>query len=187
MSELEMNTENELETLKIRADKMGITYHPNIGLASLKTKVEAKLNTVAEKDPTAPVNKSAAMSKAQYDKIKTTNSRKTAGALVRIMVTCMNPDKKKWPGEIFSVGSPKLGTFKKFVPFNSPEGYHVPQIILEMMQERKFSQYREEKRGRNTVTVSYLVPEFAINILPNLTTQEIKDLANQQAASGSLN
>ena len=46
MSELETTKPlDELATLKERADKMGITYSPNIGIEKLKEKINAALGT----------------------------------------------------------------------------------------------------------------------------------------------
>ena len=40
---------DELTTLKARADLMGVTYHPNIGLEKLRAKVNATVEPEAEK------------------------------------------------------------------------------------------------------------------------------------------
>ncbi len=193
MSELDINPDQkkeELDTLKARATTMGIDFHPNIGLTKLKEKIQTRFDAVMDQDDSVVKDvkvEDGPMTEAQYAKVRSKNARKTAGALVRIQVTCMNPDKKKWKGEIFSVGSSKIGTFKKFVPFGIEAGYHVPQIILDMMKERQFSMFKEVPGPKgNMITKSYLVPEFAIAVLPQLTTAELKDLANQQAASGSV-
>jgi hypothetical protein len=94
----------------------------------------------------------------------------------------MNPNKKDWPGEILSISNRVIGTIKKFVPFNTEVGYHVPAAILRLVQERKYQAFKEiklpngqkQKRG-------HLVKEFAIEILDPLTPQELKDLAQRQA------
>jgi hypothetical protein len=109
-------------------------------------------------------------------------NRKSAGRLIRCRIQCMNPAKKDWPGEIFSVGSAKLGTFKKFVPFNSPEPYHLPQIIYDMLVEKKCTVFYTERDERgNKIRKGRLVNEFAIEVLPPLTKNELSDLARTQA------
>jgi hypothetical protein len=97
----------------------------------------------------------------------------------------MNPMKKEWPGEMFSAGSAKLGTFKKYVPFDG-NPYHIPQIIYDMIQERKCSTFYTERdeRGREK-RVSRLIKEFAIEDLAPLTSQELEDLAKVQALRGT--
>ena len=101
---------------------------------------------------------------------------------MRCRIQCMNPAKKDWPGEIFSVGSAKLGTFKKFVPFNNPEPYHIPQIIYDMLVEKKCTVFYTERDDRgNKIRKGRLINEFAIEVLPPLTRDELSDLARQQA------
>lgn len=108
--------------------------------------------------------------------------------LVRIRVQCMNPNKKEWPGEIFTVGNTAVGTIKKFVPFNTGsddvEGYHVPQMILTMMQQRE-CQVFFTKKSKNGVKVRQgrMIKEFAIEVLPDLSEQELRELARRQAVA----
>ena len=116
--------EDELTTLKAKADVMGIKYHPNIGLETLKGKIEdhaAENVSVGEVTPVAskPANKNQA------------SAKKEASRLVRVMVTCMNPMKNEWEGEIFSAGNSVVGTYKKYIPFGVE--WHVPTIILKMI------------------------------------------------------
>ena len=113
--------------------------------------------------------------------------RNNANELVRINVTCMNPAKKEWAGEIFTVGNNAVGTIKKFVPFNTEDGWHVPRMILQVMQARQCQIFYTEKQ-KNGVKVrkGKLIKEFGIEILPPLTEEELEELARRQAmASGS--
>lgn len=105
-----------------------------------------------------------------------------AEKLVRIRVTCMNPAKKEWHGEIFTTGNSAVGTLRKFVPFNNDEGWHVPQMILNMIQERQ-CQVFVNKKTQNGVTVreGKLIKEFAVEIMPDLTPAELRELARRQA------
>ncbi len=113
--------------------------------------------------------------------------RKEASRLVRCRITCMNPAKQNWTGEIVSVGSAKMGTFKKFIPYNSPEPYHIPHIIYQELKERKCRIGHIVKLPNGQEVNRYkLVPEFSIEVLPPLTPEELKELARRQAlASGS--
>tara|TARA_R110000851_G_scaffold249018_1_gene401546 strand:- start:207 stop:767 length:561 start_codon:yes stop_codon:yes gene_type:complete len=164
---------SELDTLRGRADQLGIDYRHNTGVEKLRKLVNAKLTPVAEE---------VKVPATQTEQQKVAQIRKEAAALVRIRVTCMNPNKKNWEGEIFSVGSAKLGTFKKFVPFDAPDGWHVPQIIFNMIKERKCSIfYNFTSPSGAKSRKSKLVPEFSIDILPALTEKELNNLARQQA------
>lgn len=111
---------------------------------------------------------------------------KEATKLVRIRVTCMNPAKKEWEGEIFTVGNSVIGTHKRFVPFNADEGWHVPQIMLDMIKNRECQVFITEKSKHGvSVRRGKLIKEFAVEVLPPLTEEELKDLAQRQAMAGT--
>lgn len=189
---------DELSLLKQRADLMGIVYHPNIGTDKLKAKIQEKLDT--------PVNKSAPVSKEEFETIQAADEtgdvftqekgrtptqiamelRKECLRLVRVRVTNMNPLNANRKGDIFSVGNSQIGFIKKFVPYNSDVGYHVPQILLTQMQSKKFMTHYEVKVGNKTVKRHRLIPELAIEILPPLTTQELQELKQRQLMAGGL-
>jgi hypothetical protein len=108
--------------------------------------------------------------------------RRQANELVRIRVTCMNPAKKDWAGEIFTTGNSSVGTLRKFVPFNAEEGWYVPRMILQVMQERQCQIFVNGKSKNGVKTREpKLIKEFAIEVLPDLTEIEIKELARRQA------
>lgn len=109
-------------------------------------------------------------------------NKHNAGRLVRIRLTCMNPNKKNWTGEIISAGSAKVGTFKKFIPFNSEEPYHVPWILYQELKDRKCRIGTTVKLPNGMeVNRNKLINEFAIEILPPLTKQELEELKQRQA------
>jgi hypothetical protein len=164
MSELDQT--NELEVLKDRADTMGIKYHPNISVEKLRERINEQLESGTE---TKTVKK---------------DSRFGDGLeLVRVNITCMNPAKKDWSGEIITGGNSQIGTVRKFVPFNTENGWHVPKVIFNILKERKFQAFRNVS-GKNGITVrqGYMVNEFAIEELPPLTKEELAQLQKEQAA-----
>jgi len=174
--------EDELSSLKERATKMGITFHPKIGLEKLRGKV------------TQVINSEAAKAKAKVTPIKEETKgqrinrlRKEASALVRIRVTCMNPNKKNHEGEVFTVSNSVVGTHRKYVPFNAENGWHVPKMLLGVIQERQCQIFVKAKdfRGRD-VAKGKLIKEFAVEILDPLTMDELEDLKTQQALANNL-
>jgi len=196
----------ELIALKARADTIGLKYHPKIGLIKLKERVNEQLNKpaeevikekvqekVAEKHidmlPDAPQTETyQKTSRKESASARKVRLRKQAGKLIRIRVTCMNPVKKAWEGEIFTVSNSVVGTFKKFVPFNVDNGWHIPQMMLDMLQERKFVEHfisGKDSRGR-PIKRHRLVREFAIEIMDPLTLKELDDLRRQQAMAGTI-
>ena len=94
----------------------------------------------------------------------------------------MNPAKAEWDGEIFVAGNSLIGSIKKFVPFNADDGWHVPNIILQMLRERQCQIFVTEKDSRgNKIRKGKLIREFAIEVLEPLTEEELHDLAQRQA------
>ena len=207
--------QDELASLKQRADLMGLKYHPSISAAKLAEKISAHLQgdtqaeqaadadlsaadqaTTAVADPSVPAAVASGAIKAienkdtgetTYALNETPNQKRQrlrmqANELVRIRVACMNPTKKDWAGEIFTTGNSAVGTLRKFVPFNSEEGWYVPRMILQVMQERQCQIFVNGK-SKNGIKIreSKLIKEFAIEILPDLTESEIKELARRQA------
>jgi hypothetical protein len=171
--------ESELESLKATAKRMGIRFHPSSGVDSLKAKINEQMgmedtDPLADDEPEveAPVETAAAMRK----RVKAEATR-----LVRIRITCMNPAKKEWDGEIFTTGNSVTGSMKKYVQFDTE--YHVPHMMLTMIQSRMCQVFHTvtDKRTRQKVRKGKLVKEFAVEVLPDLTAEELKDLALQQA------
>ena len=167
---------DELATLKARADTLGIQYHPSIGVEKLREKVNGALmnegTTEVKEDPVASQRK---------------KDRDEASKLVRLRLTCMNPNKKEWDGEFITAGNAVIGSFTKFVPFNAPDGWHVPNIIYQQLRDREcqvFTTVRDSKG--NSTRKGKLIKEFSIEILPPLTAEELHDLAQRQAMAKSI-
>lgn len=184
----EAEAPSELDSLKARATLLGIQFHPSIGLEKLREKVNAKLN-----DEPEPGDEPESKDQGESKQEDTAEVEETAGQkrvrlkrealkLVRVRITCMNPFKKEWEGEIITAGNSGVGTVKRYVPFNNEEGWHVENIILEQLRERKCQIFVTEKDSRgNKVRKGKLIREFAIEILEPLTPVELKELAQRQA------
>jgi hypothetical protein len=178
--------QDELASLKARADLLGLSYHPTIGVEKLREKVNAAA-TASTPEPvvaTVPENLNPAVeteSERRYRK------KREANELVRVRVTCMNPAKSEWEGEIFTAGNSLVGSFTKFVPFNSDDGWHIPRIIYNQMIDRKCQIFvtTRDARGNSTRT-GKLIKEFAIEVLPQLTVEELHDLAQRQAMAKTI-
>lgn len=172
---------DELTTLKERADLMGLDYHPSIGLEKLRAKVLAAQSNAPD-EAKAPAKEAVeSASDTQF------RLRNTANELLRIRVSCMNPVKKEWEGELLTAGNSVVGSFTKFVPFNVEDGWHVPRIIYNQLKERQCQIFYTVKDERgNSVRKGKLIKEFAIEILPNLTPEELQELAQRQAMAKSI-
>ena len=175
---------DELTALKQRADLLGISYHPSIGLEKLREKVNAAV-TSTPVEPEVPIE--AAEPVVESANAKRLRLRNEAAALVRIRLTCMNPNKKEWDGEIITAGNAAVGTYKRFIPFNAEEGWHIPNIIYQQLKARECQIFvtATDSRG-NKVRRGKMIKEFAIEVLPQLTQEELDELARRQAMAKSI-
>jgi hypothetical protein len=173
--------QDELTSLKARADQLGLSYHPSIGVDKLRDKVNQKLSGDAEE---AEVGTKVDTAKETTHEFRL-RKRKEASALVRIQVTCMNPNKSEWDGEYICSGNSVVGTYKNFVPFNVE--WHVPRIIFNQLRDRQCQIFTTKKTVRGgTQREGKLIREFSVVELPPLTEKELKELGQRQAmAAGS--
>lgn len=230
----ELEVPDELTTLKEKADLMGLSYHPSIGVDKLRTKVAEAIaaegapkcaadaeTPVASSTPAvtperaAPVQayqaetlapvvlekpRKAYMSPKQHADTesvpvegetigqKRLRMKRHANELIRVRVTCMNPAKKEWEGEIIAAGNNLVGTLSKFVPFGADEGWHIPRIMYNVMRDRMAQIFvtvtdpRTKQKGR----VGKQIKEFAIEVLEPLTPDELQELAQRQAMARSI-
>jgi hypothetical protein len=207
----EASNPSELDLLKQEATEAGIEFHPNIGMKKLIEKIsksatdkavaeaiaktEAKAEMKAEIAAQVATQTNAATRQPAAAAVPTKMTRyqqmqkvvKEATRLVRIRVSCMNPNKTEWPGEIFTASNSVIPTQKKFVPFNTEEPWHVPKIILNIMKERKCQVFRTVKRSDGKkVREGYLIPEFAIEEIAPITSAELQELKSQQALANNI-
>lgn len=183
---------DERALLMQRARMMGLNISNNIGLETLKQRIEDHLSgkkDVVEPpsmlvDPSLPVSNGKKKSVRQI-------LQEDALKLVRIHITNLDPKKKDLRGEIITVANEYIGTIRKFVPFGevTENGFHVPNIIYKMLKRRKFLNIRTRKAPGNgqVIVEQNWAQEFAIVVLPPLTKEELNQLGTAQLASGNLN
>lgn len=166
---------DELESLKARADILGIKYHPSISVDTLRERVN---NTLANQS-TGTVRPAADEDEAAR------RSRKKAEAskLVRVRIHCNDPAKKEWPGEYMTVGNSFVGTYRKYIPYNLDEPWHLPQIMVNALREKRVQVFTT-KKGKHGIPIreSKSIAAYTIEVLPPLTEEELKALAAQQLA-----
>jgi len=196
-------TGSDLDSLKAQAADLGVKHHPAMGAEKLQKLIDKHLADEEPKpvhvQPTEIMTVSEITELQELRKMKLeldakskkapvlTESQKRAavikkaGKLIRIRVTCMNPNKRDWEGEMYTVSN-DLVKFAKYVPFNNDEGWHVPQMILNHMKERQCQVFFTsiDDRGNKT-RKGKLVPELAIEIMNPLTVTELQELAQRQS------
>ena len=184
---------SEIDLLKQRAMLMGIKFHPSISVENLKKRIAEKEAGI---EPTGDgseeeTNKTKVTNGAEAP-VETENQKRArlsaeATKLVRINVVCMNPAKREWAGEMITGGNSVVGSFKKYVHFNTTEGWHVPNVIYQILKGRKCQTFVNEKTSKGaTIRKGKLIPEFAIEVLPPLSQKELDELAAVQAANHSI-
>lgn len=170
MSEVQMS---ELESTKKIADNMGIAYKGNIGLDTLREKVENQRKAVEGQK--AGLN-------ARLSGI--TLARMEANKLTRCIITPADPALRESNGEFFNVSNGVIGNVHKFIAFNTE--YHVPAIILGVIRETKYRQsykVKDPATGR-MLDKSKTLPRYNVTLLDPLTAEEISALADDQIKRG---
>lgn len=187
---------SRLDSLKARAKTMGISFSGNIGEEALAKKIADALaaeDTVApdtqesEETPAEPeVNETPASVEGEEPKEESLGQKKARlrreqTKMVRIRISCHNPNKKEWSGEIFTVSNGIVGTVRKYVPFDNDEGWHVPEIMYQLIKERQCQIMVNKRENGRTRKEAKLIREFSVEVLPPLTESELKSLAQRQA------
>lgn len=166
-----------LSGLKSKAKALGVAHSPNISAETLSERIKEKVAELEAAEQPEPVPEVVVPETPQRRRVRL---RREAAKLVRIRVTCMNPAKREWQGELFSVGNTAVGDYRRMVPFGVE--WHVEQIMLNMIQERKYQMFRTLRNAQGeTYKEAEFVKEFAVEILPALTPTELKALAQRQA------
>jgi hypothetical protein len=191
---------NELDMLKERARMMNIPFSNNISVDTLRKKINDKLEGKPDEPEVAETAANANQVYAPNPLIGQTEpmKRKTLRQhlhdeqmkMVRLRITNLDPKKKDLPGEIFTVANEHLGTVRKFIPYGevTDGGYHVPFIIYQQLEARRFQNIRtikDRRTGTNRVESNW-AKEFSLEVLPPLTEEELKRLATAQLAAGSV-
>ena len=179
----------EKRILRAKLSKLGIASSPNSSLELLRAKLaEAEGNTepstLAQEEvtETKPTETKAVESKADI----TNRVKKEATKLIRVRIKNLNPYKQDLHGEIFTVANEVIGKVSKYVPYDDAgDSYHIPNCIYKMLLSKKYLQVKtitDPVTKTRRITQSW-VPEFSIEILPQLTTEQLEELAFKQEAA----
>ncbi len=188
---------DELTLLKERAKQMGISFSNNISLETLRKRIADKMEGKDEPEvnPLAGDSEIAAITAAP----KKLDAKQNALALrklmhreqmklVRVRITNMDPKKKDLPGEIWTVANEYLGNVRKMIPYGeqTDDGFHIPYCLFRLLQSKRFLHIRTVKdhvTGLERQEKQW-VKEFSLDVLPDLTKEELARLAAAQAAAG---
>lgn len=192
----------ELESLVERADLLGLKYDKRWGVEKMRELVNAAVNAEANQLPdlkaaaeaavttntevSAATLASAVAAVAVAPKEETLSEKRyrlkqEANKLVRVHIMNMNPARKDWESDTYTVGNSMIGTITRTIPFNVD--WHVEQALLNVLQERECTVF-SQKKNPNTGTMETKmrkIKELHIAVLPPLTPEELKALAQRQA------
>ena len=147
---------------------------------------EEKKVEAAPKEPDFGVNLdtfSFATSSKRMNKLDSERRQREAMKLIRVIITPNDDNKKNYEGEIFCVRNKVFEGVKKFVPFH--RATHIPQILYNMIRNKKCQKFRKERNSRGIETVtSFSMPAYNISVLPPLTAAEFNAIRDRQLAEG---
>lgn len=174
--------EDERTALIRQADRLGVAFHPNISTDKLRERVKASLTDIAQEVSDGQTQEpTVELTKEQSENARRMALRDEARRLVRVVITCMDPMKKEFQGEIITAGNAVVGSFRKFVLFNEP--YCIPNIILKQLKEKQCQIFTTVK-GENgqKFRKGKQIKAYAIQELPMFTEEELAELAADQRA-----
>lgn len=170
---MESNTPSKRELLEQRASKLGIGFNAKTSDEILAAKIEQKLSTA---DTDKPIHE---IKDREYQ-------YKEAMRLVRVIVTPTTAEMREYEGEIFTVSNSLIGTVKRFVPFGKEQGWHIENILYQTLKEKQIQIFQKKRVNGQEVVDPKLIPAFSIVVLPDLTEEELKKLAETQKARQSV-
>lgn len=172
--------QDERAALEARAKVLNISYHTNISTEKLRERVNAAISGTREQDSERPA-------KDESDIARRSRLKKKASRLIRVRIHCNDPAKKDWPGEYITVGNNAVGTYRKYVPYNQDEPFHLPEIIVNALREKRVQVFAT-KKSKNGIPVreSKSIAAYAIEVVQPLTEEELAQLANSQMARNAL-
>jgi len=169
--------DKSIQELRGIAEDLGIEFAKNIG----KNKLIGLL--IADDD--------AAEGTTKVEGVKVTKEatpaeiRKSMDKLIRCRVSSSDPMYKGRNGVTMQVGN-KLKVVGKFIPFNTI--WQMQQPVYESLSRKQWreTKFVTDKVTGNKIAKTTMHPSFVIEILPQLTEKELKNLAKDQSARGSI-
>lgn len=175
----------EAEDLRGELEARGVTVHHKTGVDKLRSKLEEVLT--GESTNGEEVQAEEPVTEKKVTKTKLTPEQ-DALRLIRVIVSPNDPLLATYPGLIFTVGSSivnKGKMIKKYVPFNNDEGWHVPNIIYQQIENAQMQKFKTVKMPNGErVLQPYITKKFNVEVLPPLTEEELSKLASAQKARG---
>lgn len=167
----------ELKRLKEEAKELGLNISGNIGIETLKEKIESFKDN-------KPV-------KVKSEKDIISEKRKEIRELVRVRISNVDPQDANLPGVVKTFTNAKLGTVRRHIPFNSDfykNGYHIEKCIYDILKNEKYNRavQKTNSQTKQTFTVLDAFPKYSIEVLEPLNKEELEKLSKDQKARLSI-
>lgn len=204
----------DITEVRAIATKVGITFSGNSGIDTLKDKIisaieekekatdDVVLVSAEEEEEEiqiAPIVKNKYSTedllKMDPNKEKDTSVRRLiirakSMKLSRVKIVNLNPADSVLTGTIVTVVNKYVGKVSKFIPFGDEmeNGWHVPEILLNRLRDQTFPLRKEIKNSKFGVKQykTVMAKKYSIEVLPDLTKEEIEALAQRQTASNAI-
>lgn len=102
--------------------------------------------------------------------------RKDLLRLIRCKIVNNNPNKQVLDGEVITVINQYTNRLSRFIPFNK-ESTHIEYALYLYLKDKKYCTPKLDSAGHISLRE---LPEYTIEILPNLTKAELEALAKAQ-------
>ena len=170
-----IDSDKLLEDLKVKCKKEGIKFHPSISYVNLQERYKSYLESVSE-GLTTPKPKVT----LKANVASTAERRRELLKLIRVKVSPLNPHVHELKGQVFSVSNGLVGRVSKYIPFNSPYAWHIPQVLYNELNSKKHTVVRKftTPTGKE-IPKTELVKSYAIEVLPALTAAERNKIAEK--------
>ena len=106
-----------------------------------------------------------------------------------MIVRSNDPLKRESQGEIFTVGNRSINggrPVKKYIPYNNEEGWHIPNMLLDHLKAAETQIFKKVTRNGQDFMEPTNIKAFNIEILPQLSKDELSTLQVKQKATGSV-
>lgn len=167
--------QTEVESLREIAKNMGL----KIGNLQDVDKLRAMISEAHEPVKAKAVTQGIKQKRREAQK-------KELMKLVRVKITAHSPFEKQLPAITIDAGNSTVGNVHRTIQLNEP--WHVEQIILNVLKEKKYRAKKEkaDPTTRRKVYSNVSYASYNIEILPPLTEKELKELAATQLATGAI-
>lgn len=170
--------EKSLPELRDIAEELGIEYPKNIGKAKLIEKII--------EDDEAVEGKPTIIEGVKPKKRETAAEiKKRMNKLIRCRLSSNDPQFNGRNGVTMQVGN-KTTIVGKFIPFDTI--WHMQEPVYNSLKKRKYRKtvFKTDRTTGMKVPHTTTHNSFVIEILPDLTEKELKALASDQSARGSI-